>query len=75
MPKGKRGKVLRGLTEEQVTRSGPETGAHFVTLSTRDTWWRLLLNRVNDEAPVKVIRDGNYMTIPESGLVGGDLLC
>ncbi|HPO14828.1 MAG TPA: calcium-translocating P-type ATPase, PMCA-type [Candidatus Hydrogenedentes bacterium] len=33
-----------------------------------------ILNKVNDEVPVKVIRDGHYMTIAKSKVVVGDVV-
>ncbi len=33
-----------------------------------------ILNQVNDEVPVKVIRDGNITTVPKKDLVVGDIV-
>jgi len=33
-----------------------------------------ILNKVNDEVPIKVIRNGNYTTVPKKNLVVGDIV-
>lgn len=33
-----------------------------------------ILNQVNDEVPIKVIRDGNFTTVPKKDLVVGDIV-
>lgn len=33
-----------------------------------------ILNQVNDEVPIKVIRDGNFTTVPRKDLVVGDIV-
>jgi len=33
-----------------------------------------ILNKVNDEVPIKVIRNGNYTTVPKKDLVVGDIV-
>jgi Ca2+-transporting ATPase len=33
-----------------------------------------VLNQMNDEVPISVIRDGNYMTVPRKDLVVGDIV-
>jgi len=33
-----------------------------------------ILNQVNDEVPIKVVRDGNFTTVPKKDLVVGDIV-